>query len=239
MKGRVRTVAGLWLVISWVVCLLTACVDSYVDRGNSALWIGDYDRAISNFSMALDEDPANRDARYGLALSYYAVAEEGERLRLPTFDLWSKAAREFRILSRIDSSGRIDANYSTCLFYLARATATHNGNANVLPLLDRSIALDSANYFSYNLKGLILARSGSPADVDEAIKIFIHIVTHEPAFISAYVNLGNIYWDSGDVASAWDIWSMGLKRAPGDAALVHWTKVAEDSLKAMVLSGEL
>lgn len=219
--------------------LLAACVENDVRRGNDALRIGDYDRAVISFNKALDADPANRDARYGLALSYYAIAEESERLRIPTFDLWSQAAKEFRILSNIDSSGKINANYSTCLFYLARAALKHDGSADVMPMLDQSIQLDSLNYFSYNLKALILAKSDIPDNLKTAKNIYIHIITHDPDFVSAYINLGNMYWDEGDVESAWDTWSAGLQKSPKNQSLIYWTHVAEDSLKAMVLSGRL
>jgi cytochrome c-type biogenesis protein CcmH/NrfG len=114
-----------------------------------------------------------------------------------------------------------------------------DASANVLPLLDKSIQLDSLNYFSYNLKGLILARSSAPGNLNSAKNIFIHIVTREPGFISAYINLGNIYWEEGDVESAWDTWSAGLQKAPTNSSLIYWTQVAEDSLKSMVLSGRL
>ena len=219
--------------------LLMSCVKDDIRRGNDALRIGDYDRAIANFSKALDSDPANRDARYGLALSYYAEAEDAERLKDSSFARWNRTAREFKILSVLDSSGSIDANYSTCLFYLARATLNHDASANVLPLLNKSIQLDSLNFFSHNLKGLILAQSGNVEDVNNAKNIFIHIVTREPQFVSAYINLGNIYWDEGDVESAWDTWSAGLQKAPTNKSLIYWTRVAEDSLKSMVLSGRL
>ncbi|MBO7513317.1 MAG: tetratricopeptide repeat protein [Fibrobacter sp.] len=232
----------------WRVCyigvlsltfFLMSCVKDDIKRGNDALRIGDYERAIANFSKALDVEPANRDARYGLALSYYAVAEQTDRFKDSSFVRWSRAAREFKILYGLDSSGKIDANYSTCLFYLARATLNHDASANVLPLLDKSIGLDSLNYFSYNLKGLILAQSSAPGDLNIAKNIFIHIVTREPGFVSAYINLGNIYWDEGDVESAWDTWSAGLQKAPTNRSLIYWTQVAEDSLKSMVLSGRL
>ena len=218
---------------------LMSCVNDDIKRGNDALRIGDYERAITNFSKALDVEPANRDARYGLALSYYADAEQADRINDSSFVRWSRAAREFKILYGLDSSGSIDANYSTCLFYLARATLNQDASANVLPLLDKSIQLDSLNYFSYNLKGLILARSSAPGNLNSAKNIFIHIVTREPGFISAYINLGNIYWEEGDVESAWDTWSAGLQKAPTNSSLIYWTQVAEDSLKSMVLSGRL
>ena len=218
---------------------LMSCVNDDIKRGNDALRIGDYERAITNFSKALDVEPANRDARYGLALSFYAEAEQADRFNDSSFVRWSRAAREFKILYGLDSSGSIDANYTTCLFYLARATLGHDASANVLPLLNKSIDLDSLNYFSYNLKGLILSRSNVPGDQNSAKNIFIHIVTREPGFISAYINLGNIYWEEGDVESAWDTWSAGLQKAPTNSSLIYWTQVAEDSLKSMVLSGRL
>ena len=76
-----------YIVALCATLLLIACVEDDVRRGNDALRIGDYDRAIQNFSKALDVEPANRDARYGLTLSYYAVAEEAEHLKTPTFDM--------------------------------------------------------------------------------------------------------------------------------------------------------
>ncbi len=234
MLGRV-----CYITIVLFTFMLMSCVNDDIKRGNDALRIGDYERAIANFSKALDVEPANRDARYGLALSYYAEAEQADRIKDSSFVRWSRAAREFKILYGLDSSGSIDANYSTCLFYLARATLGHDASANVLPLLNKSIDLDSLNYFSYNLKGLILSRSNVPGDQNSAKNIFIHIVTREPGFISAYINLGNIYWEEGDVESAWDTWSAGLQKAPTNSSLIYWTQVAEDSLKSMVLSGRL
>lgn len=216
--------------------VFSACVDRSVERGNTALRIGDFDRAVTNFSKALDDEPANRDARYGLALAYYSIAEDKERLKLPALDMWEKTVNEFRILSKVDSSESISGTYSTALFYLARATLYKDGRANVLPLLDHSIRLDSANYFSYNLKALLFANLGR---VDEAKKIYAFIVTKEPKFSSAYLNLGNLYWAEGDIGSAWDIWSMGHEAIPEDAELSRWTRVAEDSLGAMVRAGEL
>ena len=234
MLGRV-----CYITVLLFTFLLMSCVNDDIKRGNDALRIGDYERAIANFSRALDVEPANRDARYGLALSYYAEAEAADRFNDSSFYRWSRTAREFKILSVLDSSGSIDANYSTCLFYLARATLNHDASANVLPLLNKSIQLDSLNYFSYNLKGLILARSNVPGDLNGAKNMFIHIVTREPGFVSAYINLGNIYWEEGDVEAAWDTWSAGLQKAPTNSSLIYWTQVAEDSLKSMVLSGRL
>ena len=215
---------------------LCACNGNDMNRGDEALRIGDYKRAAKNFSRVLDKDPANRDARYGLAIAYYAIAEDKERLRVSTLAFWERTVREFKILSVVDTSEKSKPMYSTSLFYLARAMLAENAQAKVLPLLDQSIKLDPENYFSYNLKALILAGQGN---TEEAKKIYAYIVTREPKFASAYVNLGNLYWNAHDYESAWDIWSMGHEALPQDAVLAKWTRVAEDSLKAMVYSGKL
>ena len=232
-----RFIGGLKLLFAMLVAtVIVACNGNDMNRGDEALRIGDYKRAVKNFSKVLDVEPANRDARYGLAIAYYAIAEDKELIKENTLPLWERTVREFKILSAVDSSEKIKPLYSTSLFYLARAMLSANDHAKVLSLLDKSIQLDPENYFSYNLKALILAGQG---DVDEAKKIYAYIVTREPKFASAYVNLGNLYWNAHDYESAWDIWSMGHEALPQDAVLAKWTRIAEDSLKAMVYSGKL
>ena len=75
MTGRFLQLGRLIAVLAIAVCFC-ACVEDDVRRGNEALRIGDYDRAVLNFSKALDVQPADRDARYGLALAYYAIADD-------------------------------------------------------------------------------------------------------------------------------------------------------------------
>ena len=232
-----RFIGGLKLLFAMLVAtVIVACNGNDMNRGDEALRIGDYKRAAKNFSKVLDVEPTNRDARYGLAIAYYAIAEDKERIKENTLPLWERTVREFKILSVVDSSEKIKPMYSTSLFYLARAMLSANDHAKVLSLLDKSIQLDPENYFSYNLKALIL---GGQGDVEEAKKIYAYIVTREPKFASAYVNLGNLYWNARDYESAWDIWSMGREALPQDAVLAKWTRIAEDSLKAMVYSGKL
>ena len=232
-----RFIGGLKLLFAMLVAtVIVACNGNDMNRGDEALRIGDYKRAAKNFSKVLDAEPTNRDARYGLAIAYYAIAEDKERIKENTLPLWERTVREFKILSAVDSSEKIKPMYSTSLFYLARAMLSANDHAKVLSLLDKSIQLDPENYFSYNLKALILSGQG---DVEEAKKIYAYIVTREPKFASAYVNLGNLYWNAHDYESAWDIWSMGHEALPQDAVLAKWTRIAEDSLKAMVYSGKL
>ena len=222
-----------WKAFCFAVILAFFGCRSLETLGNEALNVGDYDRAIAAFSKALDEFPADRDARYGLALARFGKAEAGEKIGEHSVELWTKTVAEFRILEKIDSSAAKEM-HSSALFYLARAKISENEKAKVLGILNESLKLDSANDFSWNLKALALQGAG---DRESAQKIFTEILKRNAAFAPAYSNLGSLYWEDGKVEDAWDIWSMGAKRFPKNHALQFWTKVAEDSLKSAVFSG--
>ena len=138
MLGRVvlcRLFGALELLLAIVIAaVLCACNGNDLARGGEALRIGDYDRAVTNFSKVLDAEPANRDARYGLAIAYYAIAEDKERLKESTLAFWERTVREFKILSVVDSSEKSKPMYSTALFYLARAMLAENAQAKVMAL---------------------------------------------------------------------------------------------------------
>lgn len=195
--------------------------------GNKALEIGDFKRAEKFFSKILDSDPTHRNARYGAALAKYGIAEEAERNGILSIRLWKKAADEFRILSKIDSSVSIHPVYSNCLFYLARAILLETPEADVSLLIQKSIALDSTNYFSFNLKALIAENRGQ---FKEAETTFIYILSKFPDFKDGYINFGNFYWNKGEIGDAWDIWSMGEAKFPKDKQLKDLKNLAENAL---------
>lgn len=216
-----------WNFALMAALLLAACGD--MERGREALRVGDFKRASENFSRVLDASPSDAEARYGNALALFGLAEETEREGVSSAKLWRAAADEFRILYRLDSSETVMPMYSNCLFYLARAELKGNSSANVAPLLSRSVALDSTNYFSLNLEALLQEAAG---DMRSAEKTFILILSRSPKFAAAYMNLGNLYWKRGDVDGAWEIWSMGRSELPMDEELIRLTALAEDSIRA-------
>ena len=226
-----KKVSWVWFTLCMFLCV--SC-NSEQKQGNEALRMGDYDRAIQKFSQVLDADPADRDARYGIALAYFGKAEASEKIGQPSIDLWIKTQPEFRIVQKIDSTVA-RAMHSTALFYLARAKVMENSQAKVLGMLNESIELDSTNDFSLNLKGLVLQGMG---DEEAAQKIFTDILSKNPNFAPAYSNLGNLYWEQGKIEEAWDIWSMGSIQFPKNSHLKRWTKIAEDRLKSNVLEAE-
>lgn len=222
----------------WLLCcfLFLSCQNNLQEKGEKALAIGDFDRAVLYFSNALDEDPVSKEARYGLALAYFGLAEDAESIGQNSLVLWQKAYNEFRILEKLDTLSRFKEMYSTCIFYWVRSTLEAHPEAPVLSALNKSIDLDSLNFFSFNLKALVLESQGLDS---LAQQIFIYIIAKDPQFLAAYSNLGNLYWDAGDIENAWDIWSMGLQVAPGNSYLKTWTQRAQDSLTVRLLRESL
>lgn len=217
----------LRMLLPFCAFFVASCQPS-MELANEALRIGDFERAIERFAKILDENPANREARYGMALSLFGKAEAAEMSGEHSVKLWMNALTEFRILSNIDSSAA-PKMHSSALFYLARARTFENPQAKILGILDESILLDSTNYYSWNLKALALSGYG---DVDFAQKIFQWILSENPDFSPAYSNLGKLYWEQGNVEKAWKVWSAGSLRFPENHHLDFWTKIAEDSLNA-------
>jgi chorismate mutase len=71
--------------------------------------------------------------------------------------------------------------------------------------------------------------------IDQIDNAIMDILSKNPNFAPAYSNLGNLYWELGDIEDAWDIWSMGSIQFPQNSHLKRWTKIAEDSLKSSAL----
>lgn len=213
-------------LLIFILIGLTSCRD-YEKLGKDALEIGDYARAELFFDKALDKNPKSRDSRYGNALAKYGLAEELERTGIISVEHWQRSANEFRILFHLDSSFSVRSIYSNCLFYLARSVMFKSPDADISDLLKRSIALDSMNYFAYNLKALLHESQG---DFNAAEETFIYMLSRFPEFEIGYLNFGNYYWKRDLVGDAWDIWSMGLERFPNHEELKYWTKKAEEIL---------
>ena len=64
--------------------------NSLEQSGSEALQVGDYDRAMKAFSAALDKRPADRNARYGMALACFGKAESAEKIGQHSVELWTK-----------------------------------------------------------------------------------------------------------------------------------------------------
>lgn len=238
IKKSKMSFLSFYKVLYLLLCcfFIWSCRGDLYEKGEKTLAIGDFNRSVSYFSMVLDDDPLFMKARYGLALAYFGLAEEMERRGENALPFWQKAYDEFRILERANALVGYEKLYSTCLFYWARATLAVHPEASVLSVLDHSISLDSSNYFSYNLKALVLQAQGQNS---LAQQIFIYIIAKDPQFIAAYSNLGNLYWEKKDFENAWDVWSMGLEKYPNDSYLKTWTQRAQDSLTVKLLMESL
>ena len=211
---------------------LQGCDGDARHRGSESLRIGDYDRAIIAWNSVLDVKPADREARYGLALSWFTKARDEEHMRESSDTSYEQAAHEFRILVNLDTTKTVRTMASSSLFQVARISVEADHFEDALRVLNESIQLDSLNWFAWNLKGLVLEGLGKP---DAAQTNYEHIISQAPDFVTAYINLGNLHWSQRKFGEAWDDWSLGLDRDSSNTYLKYWVGRAEVKLKEEAL----
>lgn len=216
-------------IATFVVLMLMSCEQAeWRKRGQSALEIGDYSRAAQAWAHVLDAQPADAEARYGLAMALFSSARQMDQERRASAPMWDSCWHEFQILLRLDSSRTVKAMASTSAFQVAKNQVESEQYSQASMLLRRSIALDSSNWFAWNLQGLALEGLGQSAQAQIAYET---VVAKEPSIIAAYVNYGNLQWRQGHIAEAWEIWSLGLERDSTNAYLQYWVSLAERKLK--------
>jgi len=216
------------------VCLvLFGCRDSELRQaGKDALRVGDYGRAAKSWSQVLDGNPADAEARYGYAMSLFKAARQLDRDHRNSNEAWDSCAHEFHILLRLDSSASVRSMASTSLFQVARQRIVDDRFEDARDILGDAIKLDSTDWFAWNLHGLVEEGLGKP---EAAKNIYEWIIAHNPDFIAAYINLGNLDWSEHRYGESWDDWSLGLERDSTNTYLKDWVQRAGNKLKEEAL----
>lgn len=220
------------MFLAFVLSLIACSEKDLKNRGNSAMMVGDFARAKQAWSALLDIDPANKDARTGLAMTLFAEARNREQAQENTASLWDSCANEFAILLKMDSSTTVRGMASTVLFHQAHAWIGKELFAKARMALEHSIKLDSANGFSWNLLGLAWEEIGDTARARESYETGI---ARQPSLVACYVNLGNLHWRSRRIVDAWEFWSMGLEQDSSNSYLLYWKAKAERKLEEQAL----
>ena len=215
---------GKSIVVSALLALtLLACDQAapWRARGRAALEVQDYARAVTAWNAILDLDPSDQEARHGLALALFSAARENDS-RHETDSaaaLWQRSAQELRILLQLDSAPHLRSMASTSIFHVARQRMDEDRLEDALDLLQEATRLDSANSFAWNLEGLVLEGLGKP---DSAAMLYTQVLLRDSSFIAAYINLGNLHWNSHREADAAHVWTLGLAHDSGNVYLKQW-----------------
>lgn len=220
---------------SWILLLLllSSCQEQDMrSRGQKSMELGDYARARQAWSALLDQNPADANARRGLAMTLFAEARSKEEQMLDASSLWDSCTAEFQILLRLDSSVTIRGMASTALFHQAHGLVEKEQHGRARKSLQHALALDSLNGFAWNLLGLAWEDAG---DTAKARLAYERGISFQSSLVACYVNLGNLHWRAGRSKDAWEFWSLGLEQDSTNSYLRYWRDRALQNLEEKAL----
>jgi len=221
MRRLVLTIAFLALVV------LSACRDPDLDKGKAFLQLEDWPRATVLYDACVQKDPNNAEARLGLALARLGWSRDKAVFGTDSVDDWLKAARDFAIVDRLDSTqntkdDRADALFHACLWLQKRGrTAQAEHVARLVQIADPRHAASAQ--FLGNL-------SRARGNIADAERWFSQAIAGDSSYLPAYMSLGELADLDHDPEGAIVYWQLGQKRDTSNTWFREHIASVRDSL---------
>jgi tetratricopeptide (TPR) repeat protein len=197
--------------------LLSGCGGD-LKRARESYRVGDYARALRLFDAELDRNPGSFDARYGYAVVLQEVSLRKKAQGKDEEKDWADVVQAYEICYRLGDSGTVAENYAISLFHLANKLYLKEDFAPALEYLETARRVDPKNKYVLNLDGIVQYSLGKYKDAQET---FEYLIAEDPGFVSAYLNLGNVLWESGNEDAALVTWKQALGVSPGNQAVIN------------------
>ncbi|MCX6251802.1 MAG: tetratricopeptide repeat protein [Bacteroidetes bacterium] len=166
---------------------------AYSNLGNAHANLGRWDKAIADFSRALDIDPKDRDTYYNRGIAYSTLRQ------------WNKAIEDYSKVIEIDPK------YANA--YSNRGVVYGNLGQLYKAIADYSsvIEIDPKFVKAYYNRGIVYynLRQWNKAIADYTVVIGI-----DPVFSNAYFNLGNVYSNLGQQDNAIALYTKAIEINP-------------------------
>jgi tetratricopeptide (TPR) repeat protein len=216
MEIRSVNLAGCALLLA-APFLLSGCGGD-LKRARESYRVGDYARALRLFDAELDRNPGSFDARYGYAVVLQEVSLRKKAQGKDEEKDWADVVQAYEICYRLGDSGTVAENYAISLFHLANKLYLKEDFAPALEYLETARRVDPKNKYVLNLDGIVQYSLGKYKDAQET---FEYLIAEDPGFVSAYLNLGNVLWESGNEDAALVTWKQALGVSPGNQAVIN------------------
>lgn len=217
-SGNIAKLAALAAVAMFV----SGC-GSELARARECYRMGDYPRALRLFSAEIDRHPSSYEARYGYAVVLQEMSLAKKARGRDEEKDWVEVVEAYEICSRVGDSGSHAGNYAVVLFHLANKLYLQERFEPALAYLDRARQVDPKNKYVLNLAGIVEYSLGR---YQEAQGTFEYLIAADPAFVSAYLNLGNVLWESGQEDAALVTWKQALSLSPENSAVIKRIETA-------------
>jgi tetratricopeptide (TPR) repeat protein len=185
--------------------------------------IGDYPRAKRLFESEIDKDPISFEARYGYAIVLQELALGKKALGQDAAEDWMEVVKAYEVTSKLGEGGAFSGNWAIALFHLANKLYLQEKHEMALDYLVQARRLEPKNKYVLNLCGIVEYSLGR---YKEAQETFEYLLAIDPGFLSAYLNLGNVLWESGQEDAALVTWKQALNMSPGNQSVIRRIETA-------------
>lgn len=206
-----------------LACVLAAGCSGDLKRAKDSYRVGDYPRALRLFESELDRHPASFEARYGHALVLQELALKAKSQGSDSEAAWQAVADAYAVCARLRDTASIAENWAIALFHLANKQYLRQRFGPALENLDFARRVDPRNKYVLNLAGIVEYSLGRYKQAQET---FEYLIALDPGFVSAYLNLGNVLWESGNEDAALVTWKQALAVSPDNQVIIKRIETA-------------
>lgn len=211
------------LLILGMAAVIFAGCDRRLSMAKECHRIGDFPRAKRLFEEAIDSDPLSFDARYGYAIVLQELALRKKALAQDGTEDWLEVVKAYEVTSKLGEGGAFSGNWAIALFHLANKLYLQQKHEAAIEYLAQARRLEPKNKYVLNLSGIVEYSLGRYKQAQET---FEYLLAIDPGFTSAYLNLGNVLWESGQEDAALVTWKQALNVSPGNQSVIRRIETA-------------
>ena len=216
MNNTLRVMLFVGLAVS--IALLGGCTDADLKKGRRYQQEGNFDQAIQHFRLALEKNPEDSSARYGLVETYaqQLIAENKENASPETIE--GAMAELLPIAKPLMKDPNIKRYISLIYQNMARIYAEQEQHDKAAAAWAEVIKIEPSYAEGYHNLGVANVKTGS---YEEAISHFQKAVELNPYFIKGYYALGNTFVHLNRDQEAREQYLKALEINPDDPEVRH------------------
>ena len=194
-----------------------------LSRANNLLESGDFLGARDLYLNAIEHNPKNAIAQYGVGMTWCAEAIYKTELGLVQPHDWYPAIYHTSLALSMGGGDDVSKALAILHFNLGANYRRLGDNTAAIGRIAQAVTYDSTLLKAVNLLGAIYQELG---DLDNAEQWYSKAIQVRPDYSMAYFNLGAISWARADFKSACSFFSKASELEPDNGYFKSWVDKA-------------
>lgn len=219
--------ASTRLLVLGLGLVLASCKDPDLRRADEFLQLEDWPRAIALYDRLVQAHPLLAEARMGLALARAGLERDAAANGLDSAVHWMSVARDFAIVSRIDTAAATDSDRADALFQAALCWQREGRLPQARQCARDAQAIFPGHAPSAQFLGTLALGRGDNANAE---RWFLRAEAADSGYLPALASLGELALAEGDPEAAILHWEKALRRAPSNPWFLSMVQHVRDSM---------